>query len=531
MGEVLAHAARRPGLVAVRRVVRELARLPDSPSPSTIARSTATGPTPRSPGLGGGLDAPGIPTRGRSASRHRCPIRRARHQAPRRLLPVADRGPRTRTDRGGAARATWWASSPRRFAARGCGSASTTRAGSTGRSTTAPSRTISDWCWPSPRRRLSRLRRRPAARTDRPLPPVVLWNDISWPALDAHLARLLADYYRAVPDGVVNDRWLAAQLGHGGAALAAGRGARSTSCLARLGRRRRPLHAAAAAALRRAHARVRACSPTARARSGSACAASTRASATTSSHGRGLPVARRARPLVRGHREQERQPAAQRRPARRGRGDPGAAARAARLARRLAPHQRRSDLRHPPVAARRGRDGREHSASVSRTRAGTVYALLLGRPTGGSVTLRDVTLPAARALASWAASRWRRCNRARTSCSRSRARCPTSPRTRSRSRAPRGDGRTATSRLEHLPCEQGVAGSSPAAPTPKCARAQAFSERPPLRRRLAVLGPALRVARPRPCASGTVRGTARSIHLPRTRAFRAPPSPRADPGR
>ena len=38
--------------------------------------------------------------------------------------------------------------------------------------------------------------------------PSVLWNDISWPASTAKLARLLADYYRAVPDGVVNDRFM-----------------------------------------------------------------------------------------------------------------------------------------------------------------------------------------------------------------------------------------------------------------------------------------------------------------------------------
>ena len=38
--------------------------------------------------------------------------------------------------------------------------------------------------------------------------PSVLWNDISWPApLDDEL-RLFADYYEAVPEGVVNDRWL-----------------------------------------------------------------------------------------------------------------------------------------------------------------------------------------------------------------------------------------------------------------------------------------------------------------------------------
>jgi len=37
--------------------------------------------------------------------------------------------------------------------------------------------------------------------------PSVLWNDICWPA-GSDLAALFADYYNAVPDGVVNDRWL-----------------------------------------------------------------------------------------------------------------------------------------------------------------------------------------------------------------------------------------------------------------------------------------------------------------------------------
>lgn len=37
--------------------------------------------------------------------------------------------------------------------------------------------------------------------------PSVLWNDICWPA-DSDLAALFADYYNAVPDGVINDRWL-----------------------------------------------------------------------------------------------------------------------------------------------------------------------------------------------------------------------------------------------------------------------------------------------------------------------------------
>ena len=38
--------------------------------------------------------------------------------------------------------------------------------------------------------------------------PSVLWNDISWPAPAARLAAMLEAYYRAVPDGVVNDRFM-----------------------------------------------------------------------------------------------------------------------------------------------------------------------------------------------------------------------------------------------------------------------------------------------------------------------------------
>ncbi len=38
--------------------------------------------------------------------------------------------------------------------------------------------------------------------------PSVLWNDIAWPAVGKDLWPLFADYYRAVPDGVVNDRWM-----------------------------------------------------------------------------------------------------------------------------------------------------------------------------------------------------------------------------------------------------------------------------------------------------------------------------------
>ncbi len=39
--------------------------------------------------------------------------------------------------------------------------------------------------------------------------PDVLWNDISWPQPNAELWKLLAHYYNSVPEGVINDRWLA----------------------------------------------------------------------------------------------------------------------------------------------------------------------------------------------------------------------------------------------------------------------------------------------------------------------------------
>lgn len=38
--------------------------------------------------------------------------------------------------------------------------------------------------------------------------PDVLWNDICWPAPSSELVPLLTDYYAAVPEGVINDRFL-----------------------------------------------------------------------------------------------------------------------------------------------------------------------------------------------------------------------------------------------------------------------------------------------------------------------------------
>lgn len=39
--------------------------------------------------------------------------------------------------------------------------------------------------------------------------PSILWNDIAWPGTDQQFFDLAADYYEAVPDGLVNDRWTA----------------------------------------------------------------------------------------------------------------------------------------------------------------------------------------------------------------------------------------------------------------------------------------------------------------------------------
>ena len=44
--------------------------------------------------------------------------------------------------------------------------------------------------------------------------PSVLWNDICWPG-GGNLAALFAHYYNAVPDGLVNDRWLESPVKRG----------------------------------------------------------------------------------------------------------------------------------------------------------------------------------------------------------------------------------------------------------------------------------------------------------------------------
>ena len=78
---------------------------------------------------GVGPDDLGRPVRGRGRS-----LRRARHQAPRRLPPVAERDTEPVQVRDGRATATSSASSPTRCAHAASPTASTTRAASTGRS-------------------------------------------------------------------------------------------------------------------------------------------------------------------------------------------------------------------------------------------------------------------------------------------------------------------------------------------------------------------------------------------------------------
>ena len=53
--------------------------------------------------------------------------------------------------------------------------------------------------------------------------PAILWNDIGWPAT-TDLPSLFSDFYDAVPDGVVNDRWAQTDLKRGGGTEAVVRG-------------------------------------------------------------------------------------------------------------------------------------------------------------------------------------------------------------------------------------------------------------------------------------------------------------------
>jgi alpha-L-fucosidase len=55
--------------------------------------------------------------------------------------------------------------------------------------------------------------------------PDVLWNDISWPTGQERLNAIFADYYNQVPEGVVNERWQTNSLNHRAMGLAPARDA------------------------------------------------------------------------------------------------------------------------------------------------------------------------------------------------------------------------------------------------------------------------------------------------------------------
>ncbi|HEY1415852.1 MAG TPA: alpha-L-fucosidase [Caulobacteraceae bacterium] len=70
-----------------------------------------------------------------------------------------------------------------------------------------PLRTLGDLAAGSPRGAYPAYAERQARELIERYQPSALWNDISWPSGQSRLNRLFADYYDAVPDGVVNDRW------------------------------------------------------------------------------------------------------------------------------------------------------------------------------------------------------------------------------------------------------------------------------------------------------------------------------------
>ena len=112
--------------------------------------------------LGGRARAVGSRRVGRALRRDRRALRRARHQASRRVLPLADRRAQPASVRVGSAAATSSASWPKPCAARACASASTTRGVSTGPSTTGRS---ARWPTCSPRSRAATTRPTPMPRS------------------------------------------------------------------------------------------------------------------------------------------------------------------------------------------------------------------------------------------------------------------------------------------------------------------------------------------------------------------------------
>ena len=163
----------------------------------------------------------------------------------------------------------------------------------------------------------------------------ILWNDIAYPRR-SELATIVADFYRRMPDGLVNDRFQ--DIGRDGARVPLVPPDMLTpeyTSFADIRAEKWETDPRHRLLLRLQPGR-----------------------------GRGqLHPDRRPDPPLRRHRQQERQPAPQRRTAG-GRQHPGRATGPAAGARRLAGGQRRGDLRDAALAGRRGHDRRRHPGSL-----------------------------------------------------------------------------------------------------------------------------------------------------------------------
>jgi alpha-L-fucosidase len=73
---------------------------------------------------------------------------------------------------------------------------------------TAPIRTLAEFIGSTPRGDYSDYAEAQVRELIERVQPSVLWNDISWPTHLKGMTQLLSDYYEAVPEGVVNDRWM-----------------------------------------------------------------------------------------------------------------------------------------------------------------------------------------------------------------------------------------------------------------------------------------------------------------------------------
>ena len=141
-------------------------------------------------------------------ARGRRALRRARHQAPRRLLPVADRRRRTRAGRAGTARATSSASWPRPCAARGMRFGVYYSGGLDWTFDDRADRLVAEMLAAIPRGDYPAYADAQVRELIARYRPSVLWNDIAWPADGRRLVAAVRRLLRAVPEGVVNDRWM-----------------------------------------------------------------------------------------------------------------------------------------------------------------------------------------------------------------------------------------------------------------------------------------------------------------------------------